>query len=117
MSVHARRQFLRFLAASPLCSLSYSAAGQSQPASPAPAVIASPDLVLNVFEFEAIARNHIPPAHFGYLATGVDDDRTLRANHEAFNHLQLRPRRLVDVSHVDTSVELFGTTWSAPLFL
>jgi len=117
MSVYARRQFLRFLAASPICSLSYGAAGQSQSASPAQAAVASPDLVLNVFEFEAIARNHIPPAHFGYLATGVDDDRTLRANHEAFNHLQLRPRRLVDVAHVDTSVELFGTTWSAPLFL
>jgi isopentenyl diphosphate isomerase/L-lactate dehydrogenase-like FMN-dependent dehydrogenase len=110
MSVYARRQFLRYLAASPIYSLS----GQSQPA---PAAIASPDGVLNVFEFEAIARNKIPPAHFGYLATGVDDDRTLRANHDAFNHLQLRPRRMADVSQVDTSVELFGTTWPTPLFL
>jgi 4-hydroxymandelate oxidase len=114
MSVHARRQFLRFLAASPIYSLSNGNAGQSQPA---PAATASPDGVLNVFEFEAIARDKIPPAHFGYLATGVDDDRTLRANHEAFNHLQLRPRRMVDVSQVDTSVELFGTTWPTPLFL
>jgi 4-hydroxymandelate oxidase len=117
MSVHARRQFLRYLAASPFYSLSNGAASQSQPPSPTPAKILSPDLVLNVFEFEAIARNNIPPAHFGYLATGVDDDGTLRANHEAFNHLQLRPRRLVDVSKVDTSVDLFGTTWPTPLFL
>jgi len=109
MSVHARRRFLRFLAVSPIY-----LAGQS---TPAPSTIASPDRVLDVFEFEAIARNKIPPAHFGYLATGVDDDRTLRANHEAFNHLQLRPRRMVDVSHIDTSVELFGTTWPTPLFL
>jgi 4-hydroxymandelate oxidase len=111
MSVHARRRFLHFLAASPIYSLTNGLAGQS------PVAIASPDRVLDVFEFEAIARNNIPPAHFGYLATGVDDDRTLRANHEAFNHLQLRPRRMVDVSHIDTAVELFGTTSPTPLFL
>jgi 4-hydroxymandelate oxidase len=127
MSVYARRQFLQFLAASPLYSLSDGLGpGQSPPApaaasvtmaAPALAAIASPDLALNVFDFEAVARNNIPPAHFGYIATGVEDDRTLRANHEAFNHLELRPRRLVDVSHIDTAVELFGVTWPQPLFL
>lgn len=120
MSAYARRQFLRFLAASPLYSFSNGfASGQSPapPSAPASGAIASPELALSVFDFEAVARNNIPPAHFGYIATGVDDDRTLRANHEAFNHLQLRPRRLVDVSHIDTSVELFGITWPQPLFL
>jgi 4-hydroxymandelate oxidase len=107
MSVHARRQFLRFLAASPLYSL---ASGQSQPA-------ATPGAVPNVSEFEELARNKLPAAHFGYIATGVDDDRTVRANHEAFNHIQLRPRRLVDVTHVETSVEIFGVTWPSPLFI
>jgi len=37
-------------------------------------VISSPDQALNVMDFEAVARKTLPPAHFGYLATGVDDD-------------------------------------------
>jgi isopentenyl diphosphate isomerase/L-lactate dehydrogenase-like FMN-dependent dehydrogenase len=129
MSVYARRKFLQFLAASPLYSLASGQSPSAPAASPVLAtapdpgaksalrLIASPDLALSVFDFEAVARNNMPPAHFGYIATGVDDDRTLHANHEAFNHLQLRPRRLVDVSHIDTSVELFGVTWPQPLFL
>ena len=42
---------------------------------------------------------NVPPAHFGYMATGIDDEVTLRANREGFQKFQLRPRRLVDVEH------------------
>jgi len=72
---------------------------------------------LSVRDFEAAARRVLPPAHFGYIQTGVDDDRTLRANEEAFTHWQLRARRLVDVSRIDMGVELFGTRWPSPLML
>ena len=51
------------------------------------------------------------------MATGVDDDATLRANREGFSKFQIRPRRLVDVATVDTSVELFGETWKSPIVL
>lgn len=103
---HSRRRFLNFLAASPL------AAQQ-----PSPAVIAAAADALNVFDFEAAARKALPPAHFGYLAGGVDDDVTLRANRQGFERLQIRSRRLVDVSKVDMSVELFGRTWASPIIL
>ena len=46
--------------------------------------------VLNVADFEALARARLPPAHFGFLATGADDDRTVVLNHEAYSHLQIR---------------------------
>ena len=49
------------------------------------------------------ARQNVPPAHFGYMASGIDDEVTLRANREGFLKFQLRPRRLVDVSKVDMS--------------
>jgi isopentenyl diphosphate isomerase/L-lactate dehydrogenase-like FMN-dependent dehydrogenase len=101
-----RRQFLNFLAASPLL------ASQD-----APSVIASPKDALNVFDFEPAARLKIPPAHFGYMATGVDDDATLRANRDGFRKLQLRPRRMVDVSRADLSVDLFGTRYETPIFI
>jgi 4-hydroxymandelate oxidase len=72
---------------------------------------------LNVLDFEAAAREAIPPAHFGYMSTGSDDDATLRANREGFSRFQLRVRRLVDVSKVDLRTELFGTVWETPIVL
>jgi isopentenyl diphosphate isomerase/L-lactate dehydrogenase-like FMN-dependent dehydrogenase len=99
-----RRRFFRFLAASPLL------AGEEKP-------IGRPADALNVFDFERVARRNVPAAHFGYMATGVDDERTLRANTEAFARWQLRPRRLIDVSRIDTAATLFGVKWPGPLFL
>ena len=80
-------------------------------------VIASPDQALDVLDFEPAARKALPPAHFGYLATGVDDDGTVRANREGYSRVQIRSRRLVDVEKVDMSVRLFGITWSSPIVI
>ena len=108
-----RRQLLRFLAASPL------AAGFApwlRAAGPAEGARALSE-VLSVMDLEPLARGKIPPAHFAYLATGVDDDATLRANREGFARIAIRVRRLVDVSRIDTSVTLFGTSWPTPIVL
>ena len=80
-------------------------------------LISSPGEALSVFEFEPLAKKVLPPAHYGYLASGVDDDLTLRANREAFTKVQIRPRRLVDVSRVDLSTEILGTRWETPIVL
>jgi isopentenyl diphosphate isomerase/L-lactate dehydrogenase-like FMN-dependent dehydrogenase len=103
----SRRAFLRFLAASPLLALQQ----------PDDFVISNPEQAINVLDFEAAARKALPPAHWGYLTTGVDDDATLKANLEGFSHYQLRPRRLVDTTKIDMSVELFGTKWETPVVL
>ena len=110
----SRRRFLQFLAASPLL-----LAPQLLPSLSAqdPELISAPDLALNVFDFEAVARRKLPPAHFAFMATGVDDDRTLHANREGFERYQLRARRLIDVRAIDMSVTLFGTTWDSPIVL
>jgi isopentenyl diphosphate isomerase/L-lactate dehydrogenase-like FMN-dependent dehydrogenase len=73
--------------------------------------------VLSVPEFEALARAVLPPAHFGYLATGVEDDRTVLWNHEAFSHLEIRTNRIVDVSQLDMGISLFGTRWPSPIYI
>ena len=80
-------------------------------------VISSPDQALDVMDFEPAARKAIPPAHWGYLATGVDDDATVRANHDGYSHIQIRSRRLVDVTNVDISRTIFGTKWNTPIVL
>src|SRR5262245_7154528 len=110
-----RRAFLKFLAASPVFAGLLPFEGLLSQNSDN--IISSPAEALNVLEFEAAARKALPPAHFGYMATGVDDDLTLKANREGFTHYQLRPRRLVDVSRVDTSTEIFGTKWDTPIII
>jgi hypothetical protein len=51
-----------------------------------PPAVTSADQVLNVQDFESLARAALPPAHFGYIATGADDDRTVVQYHDAFSH-------------------------------
>jgi hypothetical protein len=123
----SRRGFLRYVAASPLFTLeAISAYGAEAPSKlPDPMIwapsdgelIESPKDAINVFDFEPVAHKNIPPAHFGYMASGIDDEVTLRANREGFLKFQLLPRRLNDVSKVDTTVELFGTKYDSPIFV
>ncbi len=110
-----RRQFLKFLAASPLLT-NYSAFAQEVEETLGER-LTDPSDVINVFEMEAVARTKIPPAHFGYLATGVDGDETILANREGFSRFQIKPRRLVDVSQVDTAIDLLGVQAGSPIML
>jgi isopentenyl diphosphate isomerase/L-lactate dehydrogenase-like FMN-dependent dehydrogenase len=109
----SRRRLLEFLLASPLLALGRRAWGDDL----LDAVIDAPERALSVLDFEAAARRALPPAHFGYLATGTDDDGTLRRNREGFERYELRMRRLVDVGRIDTAVTLFGKTWPTPIVL
>ncbi len=115
----SRRRFLRLLAASPVLAasgFSYSSLAIEQIAQ-GEGLITAPEQAVNVLEFEAVARKNLPPAHFGYLATGSDDDGTIVANREGFGKYQLRVRRLRDIANIEMSVKLFGTTWDSPIIL
>src|SRR4030088_3403863 len=106
-----------FLAASPLLAHGALAQGQrpDDPVGWAPRArdkrIADPTQALEVFDFEPVMKKNVPPAHFGYMATGVDDELTLRANRDGFRKFELRPRRLVDVSKIDMSTEILGVKY------
>ena len=125
-ALKGRRQFLKMLAGSPLLGytelptllgqrgLGFSALGALQEDD---GIIQSLDEALEVMDFEPLAKKMMLPEHWAYLATGVDDDKTLRWNHEAFSNYSLRMRRLVDFSKLDLSTELFGTRWETPLAL
>ena len=41
----------------------------------------------------------------------------MRANRAGFDKFQFRVRRLIDVSNIDTSVELMGTKWNTPIII
>lgn len=107
-----RRAFLAFVAGSPLLAAFPSLAAAFQHGGLEQAAHA-----LDVFDFEAAAQKLVPPAHWGYLMSGVDGEATLRANREGFDRYQLRARRFVDVSRIDLSTTLFGQTYSSPIAL
>ncbi len=80
-------------------------------------LISDPKEALDVFDFEPVAKTNLPPAHFGYMVTGIDDEVTLRANREGFLKFQLRPRRLIDVSTIDMTTEILGATYNSPIVI
>lgn len=80
-------------------------------------VISAASQALDVFDFERVAQAKLPPAHWGYLATGVDGDETLHANRAGFSQYGLRVRRLVDVRNIDMSVSLLGNAWDSPIVI
>lgn len=120
-STHAasRRRFLQHLAASPLAAGGFGLAlgpAWAQTAGGA-ALITEAGQALNVFQLQAVAAKTMRPAHYGYLQTGVLDDRTVEANRHGFDRWGIRARRLIDVSKVDLSLKLFGQTWASPIML
>ena len=112
VTTRSRRQFLRYLAASPIAGAlsGISLANSAQP-------VGAPADAIDIFDLEATARGSIPTAHWGYLATGVNGDATLQANRTAFENYYVRSRRLLDVSGVDTAVDILGTNWPTPIVL
>jgi isopentenyl diphosphate isomerase/L-lactate dehydrogenase-like FMN-dependent dehydrogenase len=133
--MYDRRQFLHFLSASPVLAAAGlnprflhdlvspssrragSALGLVHHALQEPVVIRSVADALDVFDFEPAAKRNIPVAHWAYLATGTDDDGTIRANREGFSRLALRPRRLINMARVDGSVSLLGTRYPTPIVI
>ena len=120
-----RRDFLRWLAASPLlpylsgCDFPNTAEALSQEASARniQQLAADAAQALDVFDMEEAAEAKLPAAHFGYIHTGVDGEQTQRNNRAGYERIYLRARRLVDVSRIDTSVTLFGREWPTPIVI
>ncbi len=130
----SRRDFLRWLAASPLVAtlpgcippgptfgVNPRVPPQTGPASGARSLLHAPVAsaadALDVFDLERVAETALPPAHFGYIQTGVDGEETQRNNRAALEGLHIRARRLVDVSRIDTRVTLFGREWPTPIVM
>jgi isopentenyl diphosphate isomerase/L-lactate dehydrogenase-like FMN-dependent dehydrogenase len=121
-----RRRLLQLIASSSLVPLlglpdgwadAVHASAQSSVTPTDSELIASAAEALSVLDFEPVARAKLPPWHWAWLSTGGDGSETMQANREGFDRYQIRARRLVDVSKVDTSVHLFDKSWETPIFL
>jgi (S)-mandelate dehydrogenase len=72
---------------------------------------------INVEDYRRLARRRLPRMVFDYLEGGAGDERGLRRNLAGFEAVTLSPRRLIDVSRRDFSVELFGHRQSLPFVI
>ncbi|GAB4585832.1 alpha-hydroxy-acid oxidizing protein [Nocardia sp. IFM 10818] len=76
-----------------------------------------PTLPVHFAELRDRARAALPPSIWSYVAGGAGDERTQDANVTAFDRWGLVPRMFVGAKERDLSVDLFGMTLPAPVFL
>ena len=73
--------------------------------------------LLSLFDFETAAEAKIVRAAWERIKGGAADELTLRWNREAYDHIRLKPRVLVDVSRIDTRTTLLGQELPFPILL
>ncbi len=71
------------------------------------------DDVLNIEDLHRAAKRRLPKAVFDYIEGGVEDERSVTLNEEAFRRQRLVPRYLVDVSNIDQTTTLFGRSYAS----
>ena len=73
--------------------------------------------LLSLYDFEAEAHTRISHGAWERISGGAADEITLRWNREAYDHIRLKPRVLVDVSRIDTRINLLGAELPFPILL
>ncbi len=73
--------------------------------------------LINLFEFEAAAKERLPKEDYDYIAGGAMDELSVGRNHRAFQSWALRPRVLRDVHSVDLSTTVLGTRIQFPVLI
>ena len=77
----------------------------------------TPALPLNLHEYEAAARELLPPMVIDFVAGGSGDEATLRGNRAVFDRWRLLPRVLRGVREVATATTLLGQEVALPVLV
>jgi 4-hydroxymandelate oxidase len=72
---------------------------------------------INLFEFEARAKERLPKEEYDYIAGGATDEISVERNRRAYESWALRPRVLRDVSALDLSTTVLGNKVSLPVLI
>ena len=72
---------------------------------------------VNVFDYEAAAREILPKIAYDYYRSGANDEITLHENHNAYERIKLKPRVLRDISKRDLTTTILGQTVSMPILV
>jgi 4-hydroxymandelate oxidase len=71
----------------------------------------------DVTQFEPLARKRLSKMAYDYVRSGGADEISMRENRAGFERLRLSPSVLVDVSEINTRVNLFGGELESPILL
>lgn len=69
---------------------------------------------INIADIERLARRRLPRILYDVIASGVEDERSLRASREAFERFRLLPRLGVEVRARSQRRELLGKSYESP---
>src|SRR5919108_5874144 len=72
---------------------------------------------INLFDFEAIAKDRMPKEEYDYIAGGATDEISVDRNRRAYESWALRPRVLRDVSKLDLATTILGMKVSLPVLI
>ncbi len=75
------------------------------------------DRPINIYEFEARARERLSKSESDFISGGATDEITLSRTRAVFDSIMLRPRMLVDLSELDTSTTVLGQHINFPVML
>lgn len=71
--------------------------------------------ILNLNSLEELAQETMDPGAFGFVKGGAEDEVTLTANTQAFNHKQIVPRILQGLNDVDLRTSLWNLPLASPI--
>ena len=76
---------------------------------------------INLEDYRREARTRLQPEYFDYFDGGAQDEVTLRANHDAFDAIGLRPRVLTGgfgtTAEDELGIDLLGSALAMPVFI
>lgn len=76
-----------------------------------------PSHLQTIADYERQAQKHLPEMVWHYLQGGAMDEVSIRQNREQFEHIQLIPRALNDLTQAHTKCEILGQQFPHPIFL
>ena len=71
-------------------------------------------MLLNVLDYQRAANKKLPRFVRDYVEGGSERELALSRNRKALNDLALSPRVLRNTTTIDTSIDIFGRSWSYP---
>jgi len=78
-------------------------------------LVARVDRAVNVDDLRKLAKRRLPKIAYDFIEGGLEDERGIARNEEAFGEFHLVPRYGVDVARVDQSTMLFGRRFASPI--
>src|SRR3989441_11685715 len=72
---------------------------------------------VNIYEYEARAKERLPQAEYDFIAGAATDEITLRRTRAVFDSIMLRPRMMVDISQRDLRTTVLGQAIRFPIML